>query len=344
MTTQSEQFGREYYDSIWGTVHRHDYVDDICNKLEIKYGKCRVLDVGTGCGFLVKTLRERGFDAWGCEVSNYALENTCCPGYVVKGAAENLPFKDGSFDVIFSSGVLEYVSEENVPAMCAELNRVGLHQEHNIDVPPHSYYRSDFKTFKPWEWWEEQLKGPKILLTCPTHECKEYAHGRWIDNVKKLDWPHFDICVIDNSPTLDCFNRWKDKIPMEHINVQGDGPQRIAASMEVLRQKFLAGNYRWWFNLEIDVIPPPGIIKLLLKYGQDSDWFGHVYPARGSGDDAMSGIGCSMFSRKLMEDYCFTGTGDSKGVDAYFWDHIRPMRKYKVMELWGYMPVTHLAS
>ena len=76
------EFGKEYFDSIWGTVHRHDYCSYWADRLINEFGKCRILDAGTGCGYLVKLLREKGCDAWGIDSSEYAITNTCAPGYV----------------------------------------------------------------------------------------------------------------------------------------------------------------------------------------------------------------------------------------------------------------------
>ena len=56
-------FDRAYFDGIWGTVHRHDYTESLADWLIQTYGRGSILDVGTGCGHLVKMLRERGIDA-----------------------------------------------------------------------------------------------------------------------------------------------------------------------------------------------------------------------------------------------------------------------------------------
>ena len=58
------KFDKAYYEGIWGTVHRHDYCESSANQLVQKHGKVRILDIGTGCGYLVKCLRNLGVDAW----------------------------------------------------------------------------------------------------------------------------------------------------------------------------------------------------------------------------------------------------------------------------------------
>ena len=59
-------FDKNYYDTIWPeqSVHRHEHCENLANSLIQKYGRVKILDIGTGCGFLVKLLREKGCDAW----------------------------------------------------------------------------------------------------------------------------------------------------------------------------------------------------------------------------------------------------------------------------------------
>jgi methylase of polypeptide subunit release factors len=86
------EFNKKYYEDIWGTVHRHDYCESLASMLISKYGKCSILDIGTGCGFLVNLLREKGCDAWGVDFSEYAVHNACSRK-VLLGDIRNLPFQ-----------------------------------------------------------------------------------------------------------------------------------------------------------------------------------------------------------------------------------------------------------
>lgn len=172
-------FTKDYYDSVWGTVHRHDYCPYWADRIIKEHHPRRVLDIGTGCGHLVKLLRDSGIDAWGVEVSDYALENSCAAGFILKASMLDLPFRDDYFDVVFSQGVWEYIPEDLVPKGRDEIWRVGKAQLHNIDHDGCDW-RPDFVTWKSQEWWDEQLAAPKIMVSCPTHENKEYAHQAWL--------------------------------------------------------------------------------------------------------------------------------------------------------------------
>jgi SAM-dependent methyltransferase len=72
----------------------------------------RVLDCGAGNGLSVDLLAERGFDAWGVDLSQLRKwqwrERTQRERLVVADALR-LPFPKGFFDVAISSGVIEHI-------------------------------------------------------------------------------------------------------------------------------------------------------------------------------------------------------------------------------------------
>lgn len=343
-------FDRDYFDSIWGTVHRHDYCETFADNLIRKYGVGRYLDIGTGCGFLVKVLRDKGCEAYGLEISKYAVDNS--HGNVLQGSVLDIPFKDNSFDVVCSNGLWTYLEKSDVQHAWMECNRVGKHQEHNIDTTQDvAEWAKDFTIYEPIEWWNEHLKLPKILVACPTHLVKDYSMQRWIDNVKSFTYPNLDILLVDNSPHGEMIAKYGDQVKMIKLPAEGIEDlvvTRINRSMEVIRQEFLQGDYAYWCDIEIDVIPPSNAIELLLKYGKDSDWIAHAYPARNSSDNqlAQQGIGLCLLSRKLLENFSFKDSEDSIGPDAWLWDRVRPQaEEYPTVELWGHLPnVKHLSD
>lgn len=340
-----EKFNKKYYEDIWGTVHRHDYCDSLADLLISKYGKVRFLDIGTGCGMLVKTLRQKGCEAWGLEISDFAVSNSCAPDYVRKGDIRNIPFAAGSFDVVHSQGVWGYFPEEDIQKTWSECKRVGKDQEHNIDcfdtIPEHQYMIVD----KDREWWNNQF-NPKVLVTCPTYDGKEYCWPEWISMAKGLTYPNYDIFVVDNSKTEDFYNKYKNQIPMAHLDFTGqkdDAMYRVCRSMAEVQRHFLKGDYSYWMNIEADNIPPPNIIETLLKYsGGEADWVQHCYPATPT-TTLMQGIGCALFSRRLMTDFPWSDplvADDSP--DAELWNWVKERGGYKTVELWFVADVKHL--
>ncbi len=85
----------------------------------------RVLEIGSGTGWQARALAERGFDVVGVdlppssEISNHARARVWP---IIDYDGEHLPFDDASFDVVYSSNVLEHVTK--LDALNAEMRRV----------------------------------------------------------------------------------------------------------------------------------------------------------------------------------------------------------------------------
>jgi len=80
----------------------------------------RVLDCGCGNGISVDLLHEQGFEAWGNDLSQlrkWQWRERTRRDRLVVASALSLPFPDGYFDVVISSGVIEHigVEETSVP-------------------------------------------------------------------------------------------------------------------------------------------------------------------------------------------------------------------------------------
>jgi ubiquinone/menaquinone biosynthesis C-methylase UbiE len=77
-----------------------------------------VLDVGFGSGFTVQLFAEAGANVTGIDLTPWAVETTRArlaafdlEADVNEGDAENLPFDDASFDLVFSWGVIHHSSD-----------------------------------------------------------------------------------------------------------------------------------------------------------------------------------------------------------------------------------------
>jgi SAM-dependent methyltransferase len=87
----------------------------------------RVFEFGSGLGNILQECGKRGIDAVGSETSRYAIQNNLCKEKLVKIGEipkSRLPFRDCSFDLVFSSEVMEHVKEEHTEAIINELNRI----------------------------------------------------------------------------------------------------------------------------------------------------------------------------------------------------------------------------
>jgi SAM-dependent methyltransferase len=79
----------------------------------------RVLDCGCGNGVSVHILANQGFTAWGNDVSQlrkWQWREREGREHLVVASGERLPFPDGYFDVVISSGVLEHIGTIETPS------------------------------------------------------------------------------------------------------------------------------------------------------------------------------------------------------------------------------------
>ncbi len=101
------------YDQINPFIWNEEMRTEALDLLDIEEGD-RVLDVGCGTGFATEGLLERTENVHGLDQSVHQLEKAwakfgkrgAVPFY--RGDAERLPFKDDTFDVVWSSGSIEY--------------------------------------------------------------------------------------------------------------------------------------------------------------------------------------------------------------------------------------------
>lgn len=113
-------YGGYRYDGRWQPVAR-----DIVEHFGLKPGD-RVLDIGCAKGFLVKDLLALGIDAFGLDVSEYALKR-CEPeviGRLHLGSAEHLPFPDGSFAAVISINAIHNLPRNLCSQALTEMQRL----------------------------------------------------------------------------------------------------------------------------------------------------------------------------------------------------------------------------
>lgn len=115
-------YGGYRYDGRWQPV-----AQDIIDHFGLKPGD-RVLDVGCAKGFLVKDLLALGIDAYGLDISRYAMMN-CEPeviGHLHLGSADSLPFPDGSFAAVLSINTIHNLSRDRCKTALREIQRLAL--------------------------------------------------------------------------------------------------------------------------------------------------------------------------------------------------------------------------
>ena len=193
MTTQ-DIYDRDYYERGVDTG-KSNYRDYSWNRLGTYFTATakhitetfkpkKLLDAGTAKGFLVYALCQAGVDAYGIDISKYAVDNAMLEvkDRIRLGAIQKLDYPANSFDVVTAFDVLEHIKEEEIPQVCSELIRVS--RKWVVVRVPTKEEPGDLdayhETVKPKQWWEKQLvaAGGKVV------PCEPYINsGVWWFNV-----------------------------------------------------------------------------------------------------------------------------------------------------------------
>ncbi len=112
------------------------------------------------------------------------------------------------------------------------------------------------------------MTQPKILIGCPTSEHKAYCFQEYLEGIKALTYPNFDVLLVDNSQDNNYFNKISKLLPTIKGPFIENARPRIAESRNLLRQKFLEGDYDYFLSLEQDVVPPKDVIERLLAHNK----------------------------------------------------------------------------
>jgi ubiquinone/menaquinone biosynthesis C-methylase UbiE len=141
------------------------YVAKLCADLKFK----TVLDVGCGPGWSVLEFLVRGYRAQGIEpceyLHNHELRVPAGLGIVKKAKACAIPFPAESFDLVFSTDVLEHIPEAEVHQTISEMVRVSKKYIYCTICSTEAVCFPELKlhcTVHPREWWEKQFAAFKI--------------------------------------------------------------------------------------------------------------------------------------------------------------------------------------
>ncbi|PIR82449.1 methyltransferase type 11 [Candidatus Kaiserbacteria bacterium CG10_big_fil_rev_8_21_14_0_10_59_10] len=145
-----EEFDRLYlkdYD-VSRTAMNEEFLADIPRDLKI-------LEVGANIGVQLEFLRRMGFtNLTGLEINEYAVSQAkkLHPEVeVILGSGFDVPFSDGAFDLVYTSGVLIHISPDDIKSIISEMHRVSSH------------YIWGFEYYSP-EYTEVTYRGTSDLL------------------------------------------------------------------------------------------------------------------------------------------------------------------------------------
>lgn len=153
-------FDAYYYAHCCGKPYvRNDewlgFFGGIADRIVADIGPRRVLDAGCAMGFLVEALRARGVEAWGLDISDYAIERvheSVKPFCRVGSITDDL---GGDYDLIVSIEVAEHMppreAERAITNVCAHTTDVlftssplDYREPTHVNVHPPEYWAGEF--------------------------------------------------------------------------------------------------------------------------------------------------------------------------------------------------------
>lgn len=131
------EFGKEYTDRNALTLEQLDqlykrnygvsrteineaFVGDLSRSI-------KMLEVGSNLGNQLLCLQKMGFEnLYGIEVNSYAVEQAKAGTTginIIQASAFDIPFRDGYFDLVFTSGVLIHIAPQDIERAMREIHR-----------------------------------------------------------------------------------------------------------------------------------------------------------------------------------------------------------------------------
>jgi SAM-dependent methyltransferase len=151
-------FDKNYFATSCGEPYERSEVwlnlfSSFAERIQVEINPSSVLDAGCAMGFLVEKLRQRGIEAWGVDISEYAIDNVtpsikdfCWVGSVL----EPLPRR---YDLIVSIEVLEHLPSEH--AEHAVANLCNFSDDILFSSTPYDYQEASHFNVQPVSYWAE---------------------------------------------------------------------------------------------------------------------------------------------------------------------------------------------
>lgn len=176
----------DYYKKTFGRT-RSDMNEEFLSGLD---RDIKILEVGSNIGNQLILLKKQGFkNLFGLEILDYALEIAKRRDETegisfIKGSALDIPFKDGFFDLVFTSGVLIHISPDDITTAIGEICRCAKKYIWGYEYYAESYQKVTYRGHKDLLW-----KG-------------DFA-GMYLDNcselkiIRKVEYPYIGSELVD---------------------------------------------------------------------------------------------------------------------------------------------------
>lgn len=158
----ASDFGKSYFEDGDGyyTYADAEHFKNTAKWLVDEFQPQTVLEIGCAKGYLVKALRELGVSAYGCDMSEYALNEAPeeVKDYLYRiDITDPEPLSLPKFDLIVSYDTFEHLPEESLNTVVSFLKNSGTRYYIKVGTvnTPDWQHDSTHITIKPLDFWKE---------------------------------------------------------------------------------------------------------------------------------------------------------------------------------------------
>lgn len=152
----------------------------------------KILEVGCNVGSQLLFLQKMGFkDLCGIELNRDVVEiskSTTKNIDIIQGSALDIPFRDGYFDLVFTSGVLIHISPKNIKRAIGEIYRCSKKYIWGFEYYAEKYTEIIYRGNKNMLW---KADFPRLYL-----ESFDDLSLEKVKKVKYLDSDNYDVMYL----------------------------------------------------------------------------------------------------------------------------------------------------
>ena len=112
----------------------------------------KILEVGSNIGLQLMFLQKMGFkNLYGIEISSYAAELSKSKTKdinIIQGIAQDIPFRNNYFDMVFTSGVLIHINPVELPKVLSEIYRCSRQYIWGLEYYAKNYTQIKYRVAK----------------------------------------------------------------------------------------------------------------------------------------------------------------------------------------------------
>ncbi|MFC1686293.1 glycosyltransferase [Nanoarchaeota archaeon] len=117
-----------------------------------------------------------------------------------------------------------------------------------------------------------ESEKPRVLVASPTYAGMRYCIERFLNRMKSLTYPNYDILLVENSDNEDFFNELKQEeglVILRYNPSEDNKLKRLIGSRNKIIDYALEKGYDYILMMDCDVIPPENVIEELLSHNKD---------------------------------------------------------------------------